>query len=112
MIASDIVRLVHEALDTYRPPLTGAETVGTPWSLNRIQEELRLLREALVLPSLRTLRVNQQPDEAAWLVAVSDNDVVFYSESRAEYGLGKLEADGAVTDWGIYGDLAGTFMAR
>jgi hypothetical protein len=112
MTSSDVVRVVREALDSYRPPLTAEETIGTPWSLERIQDKLRLLRDALVLPSQRTLRVYEQPNAQVWLVAVDDNDAVYYDEFRKEFGLGGLKEDGSITDWGLYGDLPGTFMAR
>ena len=112
MTASDVVRVVREAIDSYRPPLTSETTIGTPWSLDRIETELRLLNSALVLPSRRVLHLHEQPDAQAWLVAVDGEYAVYYDEVRAEFGLGGLEEDGSISDWGIYGDLPGTFMAR
>jgi hypothetical protein len=112
MTSSDVGRVVREALEAYRPPLTAGATVGAPWSLDRIEDELCLLREALVLPSLRTLHVHQQADEHVWLVAVEKTNAVYYDESREEFGLGGLKDDGSIADWGLYGDLPGTFMAR
>ena len=112
MTANDVARVVKEALASYRPPLTAEETLGTPWSLDRIQEELRLLKAALVLPSRRTLLAHEQPDAEAWLVALDGEYAIYFDEPSGEFGLGGLQEDGSISSWGIYGDLPGTFMAR
>jgi len=112
MNASEVRRSVEAAIADYRPPLTDAELVGTPWDRSRIDEELALLRAALVLPSTRVLHVHERPEERVWLVAVEHEVAVYFDEVKGEFGLGSLRPDGAITDWGLYGDLVGTFMAR
>jgi len=46
------------------------------------------------------------------MVACMNSVAVYLDESRGDFGLGGLSPEGHITDWGVYGDLVGTFMAR
>lgn len=111
MTSTDIATLVRDAVKTYEYPRVQA-TIGTLWSAERVANELQLLRDSLVEPSQRTLHTHTQPDDVAWLVAIEAGVPVYFSEVRGEFGLGNLGVDESITDWGVYGDLVGTFMAR
>jgi len=78
----------------------------------RIAEEPDRLRQRLVEPSVRTLPVHEKPDERVWLARARGEVAVYFDESRSEFGLGGLGADGSIRDRGVYGDLVGAFMAR
>jgi hypothetical protein len=111
MTSSDLATLVRDAVKTYDYPRVQA-TVGTLWSASRVANELQLLSASLVEPSQRTLHIHKQPDDVAWLVAVERGVAVYFSEVHGQFGLGGLGPDGSITDWGVYGDVVGTFMAR
>ena len=64
----------------------------------RIAEELDRLRQRLVEPSVRTLHVHEKPDERVWLATARGEVGVYFDESRSEFGLGGLGADGSIRD--------------
>jgi len=109
MKPKEVAAAVLQAIDRYRPPLTGQSLLGRPWSLERIEQEIGKLRQSLLLPSVRPM--SNQPHEV-WLVAQRDGYVVFFDEKGAEYGLGTLEEDGRIEDINVRGDLVGCFMSR
>ena len=111
MTSQEVADLATETISNYVYP-TVEGTVGTPWDADRVADELALLRQCLVEPTLRTLHVHQRPFAHVWLVAVQEDVAVYFDEQRGEYGLGSLAVDGSITDWGVYGDLVGAFMAR
>jgi hypothetical protein len=109
--SQDFAARLRAEIDSYEYPRVEG-TVGTMWTAQRIAEELDLLRQCLVTPTRRTLHVYGKRDEDVWLVALQGSVAVYFDESRDEFGLGSLEVDASIRDWGVYGDFVGTFMAR
>ena len=116
MKKKDVVRVVTRALDSfeYRP---ASNTIGTPWSADRVAAEIDKLRSCLVDPELRPVR--REPPEVAtkvvqdlWIVAVTDAASVFYDPSADEFGLAWDETSGQLFSINVCGDLIGTFCAR
>ena len=111
MTSQELAAHLRNEIDAYEYSRVEG-TVGTLWTAERVEAEMALLRQALVEPARRTLRIHERPDETVWLVATVDEVAVHFDEGRGEFGLGSLQVDGSVSDWGVYGDLVGTFMAR
>jgi len=112
MTGSEVASLVQAAINAYSYPRPARGLLGEPWTPERIAGELQLLRESLVLPTRRTLLIHQRAPEEVWMVACINRVAVYLDESRGDFGLGGLSPEGHITDWGVYGDLVGTFMAR
>jgi hypothetical protein len=111
MTGQELATQLRGQVDRYNYPRVGG-ALGTFWTPERVAHEIALLREALVEPSQRKLCVYERPDETVWLVATLDEVAVYFDEARGECGLGSIQVDGSIKDWGVYGDLVGTFMAR
>ncbi|HEY9227490.1 MAG TPA: hypothetical protein VIP11_12625 [Gemmatimonadaceae bacterium] len=111
MTSEQLAAQLRSEIDAYEYPQVEG-TVGTLWTTERVAEEIALLRDSLLRPSRRTLHIHEQPDAVVWLVAAERGVAVYFDERRGEFGLGRLEADGSIQDWAVYGDLVGTFMAR
>ena len=111
MTREQLAAQLREEIDSYEYPQVEG-TVGTLWTQERVAGEIALLRESIVEPCQRVLHVYEKPDEVVWLVAAEREVAVYFDESRGEFGLGSLAADGSIRDWGVYGDFVGTFMAR
>ena len=111
MTSEELATQLLDEVDHYDYPRVEG-SFGAFWTPERVAEEIALLRGALVQPSQRTLHVYERPNEIVWLVASLDEVAVYFDEVRGECGLGSIQSDGSVKDWGIYGDFVGTFMAR
>jgi hypothetical protein len=111
MTSEEVALRLREEVDAYEYPHV-EDSVGTFWTPERVAAEVALLRESLVEPSPCILHVYEHPEETVWLVATDGDVAVYLDEARSKFGLGGLEADGSIRDWGVYGDLVGTFMAR
>ena len=111
MTSQDLAVQLRAEIDAYEYPRVDG-TVGTPWTPERVADEIALLRQSLVAPSRRTLHVYERPDATVWLVAALHEVAVYFDEERSEFGLGSLRSDDSISDAGVYGDLVGTFMAR
>jgi hypothetical protein len=111
MTSQELAIQLRDEVDRYDYPRVEG-ILGALWTPERVNVEIALLRNALVEPSQRTLHVYERPNETVWLVAALDEVAIYFDEARGEYGLGSIQPDGSVRDWGVYGDLLGTFMAR
>lgn len=112
MTSREIAYAAHHAIDTYEYPAGSEGLMGGLWDPSYVQEELLRLRDALVVPSRRRLLLHGHAPEDVWLVAVDQAVAVYFDERMVAYGLGSLSPNGEISDWGVHGDLVGTFMAR
>ncbi len=117
MDSHQVASIVARELDTfeYSP---SPDTIGTPWSAERMAKAVSELREALIEPEQRPItrhppEVRAQSSQNLWVVAVTDDGfLLFFDPSVREFGLA-LEAEGGLpVSIGVYGDLVGTFCAR
>jgi hypothetical protein len=117
MRASDVKALVEREIGDYRydPP---EDTLGIPWTSERVASELGILRESLVEPRLAEVEIADNaspgPVRQLWIVTRSlDNGylVVFDPESR-DFGLAVEGEIGPPQTVAVWGDFVGSFMAR
>ena len=111
MTSQDLTAQIRAEIEAYEYSRVEG-TVGTLWTPERVAGEITLLHQSLVEPRQRTLHNYEHPDKVVWLVATITDVAVYFDEARGEFGLGRIETDGSIRDWAVYGDLVGTFMAR
>jgi hypothetical protein len=117
MNRESVTALVARALDSYEYA-PASDTLGTPWSAERVADEIRLLRESLVEPNQRLIRrhppeVPTECEQQLWVVAITNDDfVLFFDEVLQEFGLAVQGGGGLPASIGVYGDLVGTFCSR
>ena len=97
-------------------------TVGTPWGAVRYRAELGLLRAALVPPYRQRFLLAEthahaiaaeRPLATYWVVAATDDTLVWLDEATGEFGLATPAAGAALpVSIGVRGDLVGSFCAR
>ena len=112
-----IASIVAQELDSFEYAPAN-DTIGTPWSAERISGEVAKLRAWLIAPEKRG--ITRHPPEAPtesiqelWVVAVTDdNFVLFYDPALQEFGLALQGQAGPPVSIGVYGDLVGTFCSR
>lgn len=105
---------------TYEPPDAG-ETLGVPWSRDRVSEEAEKIAALLVDPYPVTydsaddlqLPKNRLIGVRSAFVVAEDGDYVLLFDHEAEnFVLACRHSDGTLKAWGIRGDASSTFMAR
>ena len=95
-----------------------AGLIGTPWSPEKMSEEIAKLRASLIAPEKRHItrhppEVPSESTQELWVVAVTgDNFVLFYDPALQEFGLAVQGEAGLPVSIGVYGDLVGTFCSR
>lgn len=110
MDAFEVADLVAKALAAFHPTAPEAPTIGKPWTLPRIQAELALLRDSLVVPRIVNVRGGPRPQ--CWLVALEGQNAVYYDSFAGDFGLSSVAGWDELEDLGVHGDLPGVFMAR
>lgn len=122
MTANEVRQRALADLDQYRYEVP-ENAIGRPIPYARMASQLAKLR-ALLLPEPVRVTVAhrdtindldaESPDMAeVWTVArVDDETLVFFDESRSQYGLALGTHATGYTTMGVYGDLVGTFVAR
>ena len=105
---------------TYIPPPPG-ETVGVPWSKEKVDAEVEKMASLIVEPyfakyfSGDDLLPPEQRligDRSAFVVAEDESYLLLYDFDAEDFVLATRQNDGRLTAWGIRGDAASTFLAR
>jgi hypothetical protein len=120
--AEQVAEIVLAALAAYEAaPNSPKPTFGSSWSESRVRESMTALRASLVTPYVQRFRLKdtaaemrQSPPEIEgyWVVARSQQFLVFYDLETQEYGLAMRGRDGTLPQTiGVRGDLVGVFGA-
>ncbi|HEX5647796.1 MAG TPA: hypothetical protein VFX56_12575 [Nitrospira sp.] len=105
---------------TYVPPPLG-ETVGVPWSKDRVDAEVQRMASLIVDPyvvkyfSGDDLLPPEQRligERSAFVVAEDESYLLLYDFDAENFVLATKHNDGQLSAWGIRGDAASTFLAR
>ena len=107
--------------EAYEPPPAG-QSVGSPWSRDKVETEVAKMRALLVAPYATTY---ESGDELltvaerligvrdAFVVADDDPYFLLFDPAADDFVLAcKRKDSGALTAWGIRGDAASTFLSR
>lgn len=105
---------------TYVPPPPG-ETVGVPWSKEKVDAEVEKMASLIVEPYLvkyysgdDLLSPEQRliGERSAFVVAEDESYLLLYDFDAEDFVLATRHNDGRLTAWGIRGDVVSTFLAR
>ncbi len=121
MDAGLIEQLVQREIDEYRYEVPD-NSIGNPWSPEKVQRQLANLRDAVVPPRAQKIQLRDTFDQinAAnpitveyWVVADDGNrNLVCFDPDTNEFVLAQRSEDGYIATVGVRGDLVGVFMAR
>jgi hypothetical protein len=110
----DVRAVVERHLAEWEPPVD--EPTSSEWSTKRYLGEIELLHDALVEPRLEHFELRESTERVVvdyWVVASTSDTIVWYDESKDEFGLGIPGARGALpVPSEVRGDLVGVFRAR
>jgi hypothetical protein len=116
MRAEDVSALVERQISEFRynPP---RETIGTPFSPERVASEIQLLRESLVQPQLATIEIDPpdgEPQRKLWLITrtLENGYLVVFDPGSQRFGLAVAGENPPPQTVAVWGDLVSTFMAR
>ena len=105
---------------TYVPLLPG-ETVGIPWSKEKVDAEVEKMASLIVEPYLvqyfsgdDLLPPEQRlvGERFAFVVAEDQSYFLLFDYEAENFVLATRHSDGRLSAWGIRGDAASTFLAR
>lgn len=115
-VEADFLR--YAAIYVPTPP---GETLGTPWSKEKVDEEVERMASLIVGPYLVKYFSGDDllpPEErligerSAFVVAEDESYLLLYDFDAEDFVLATRHNDGRLTAWGIRGDAASTFLAR
>lgn len=105
---------------TYVPPPPG-ETVGVPWSKEKVGAEVEKMASLIVEPYLVKYYSGDDllppaqrlvGERAAFVVADDEMHLLLYDFEAEDFVLAARRSDGRLAAWGIRGDAASTFLSR
>ena len=119
---SAIQQLIRETLAGYRyEPRPHGNTVGVPWSADKVYSYVERLRVCLVEPYLQRFELRETYPQCVaevtayadyWVVAESAGYVEWFDPAAGEFGLGqRVEGHSVPVSIGVRGDLVGVFCA-
>jgi hypothetical protein len=106
--------------ETYVPPPPG-ESIGVPWSKEKVKEEVEGMVNFIVDPylvkylsgdDLLPLEQRLVGERSAFVVAEDEEYLLLYDFGAEDFVLATRSNDGHLSAWGIRGDAASTFLAR
>jgi hypothetical protein len=122
MTSDDVQGLVNREIDEWRAPIVEpGTTVGVPWDASRYLPYIDELRRALVQPYVQRfvlaetyehVTAAEKSEASYWVVAVANDDLLWFDESTGEFGLATRASDGLPTSIGVRGDIVGSFSSR
>ncbi len=116
MRADEVRALVDRQISEFRYN-PSEETLGSPFSSERVASEVDLLRASLVQPQLAMVEIGL-PDPGThrqlWLVTrnVENGYLVVFDPESQRFGLAVSGDDPPPQTVAVWGDLVSTFMAR
>jgi hypothetical protein len=117
MRTDEIDSIIRRELEEFRYEVP-SETIGVPWSRERVESELAALRAALIAPRLAAVEIadtgSPGPERQLWLVTkpVENSYLVVFDPEALRFGLAVAGSSGPPQTVAVWGDLVSTFMAR
>jgi hypothetical protein len=117
-----VSKLVRDTLASYRYELPPAgNTVGVPWSPEKVAAYVDQLKGCLVEPYLERFELQETYPQCIaterefaeyWVVAESSGYLEWFDAATGEFGLGqRTEGSSVPVSIGVRGDLVGVFCA-
>ena len=123
MNSEEVRARVEGDLAAWKAPVVEPRAaLGVPWAVDRYVAELAALRAALVTPyvqrfwldeTYKQVASTQKPEADYWVVAATEDTLVWFDETTGEFGLGEPGAGHTLPrSVGVRGDLVGVYCAR
>jgi len=117
MRTDEIESIIRRELEEFRYEAP-SETIGVPWSSERVESELAALRAALIQPRLAPVAIADDgspgPERQLWLITkpVENAYLVVFDPAAHRFGLAVAGSSGPPQTVAVWGNLVSTFMAR